>query len=74
MISHSAAIFTFQPSLEEFSKIPAQKSEETLFIKFVIFQPSLEEFSKILAISTLLEGVTNGNIFNPLLRNSLRFR
>ena len=60
----------FQPSLEEFSKIRSYRATITA-IEQVDFQPSLEEFSKILM--QLVWDNLDKIIFNPLLRNSLRF-
>ena len=64
-------ILWFQPSLEEFSKIPMQE-EAYLALSEALFQPSLEEFSKILraSVNSLYLDYYR---FNPLLRNSLRF-
>ena len=67
----SAWVCSFQPSLEEFSKILVlfPRAEITVRIRF---QPSLEEFSKI-QYYILFKASTSGTVFNPLLRNSLRF-
>ncbi len=62
----------FQPSLEEFSKIPNQNFLSGDYLK-ISFQPSLEEFSKILFLEIIVDGSINKSSFNPLLRNSLRF-
>ena len=62
----------FQPSLEEFSKIPSDSSHGGVEVYIIPFQPSLEEFSKIL-IAMFHQPIKTKQCFNPLLRNSLRF-